>query len=117
MQEGIPVFSEVEEDLIMSPSDLEKILNQHKDISAVLPVHVFGLPCRVKEIQQIIDQASRKSAPSVFFMMQHMPLGRSEMVSRWRILAMPRFEMGLTLSLQAMGLKLHEWRICPEILG
>ncbi len=57
---GVPLFAEVGDDLTLSPADLEKLLKQHRDIAVVLPVHTFGLPCRVKEIQQVVDNASKK---------------------------------------------------------
>jgi dTDP-4-amino-4,6-dideoxygalactose transaminase len=54
---GVPLFAEIEDDLTLSPSDLESILASHEDIGAVIPVHMYGLPCRVDEIQQVIDAA------------------------------------------------------------
>lgn len=57
---GIPVFAECEDDFTLSPSDLEVLLSRHKDVAVVLPVHTYGLPCRVDEIQQVVDEASRR---------------------------------------------------------
>ncbi|MEM2045741.1 MAG: DegT/DnrJ/EryC1/StrS family aminotransferase [Candidatus Bathyarchaeia archaeon] len=57
---GVPVFAEIENDLTLSPSDLEALLSRHKDVAIVLPVHTYGLPCRVDEIQQVVDEASRR---------------------------------------------------------
>lgn len=59
---GIPVFAEVEDDLTLSLSDLEELLHQHKDVGVVLPVHMYGLPCRVDEIQRVVGEASRQQS-------------------------------------------------------
>jgi dTDP-4-amino-4,6-dideoxygalactose transaminase len=58
---GIPVFAEIEDDMTLSPADLEELLNRHKDVAVVIPVHMYGLPCRVEEIQQIVDRVAKKS--------------------------------------------------------
>ncbi|MGE3267722.1 MAG: DegT/DnrJ/EryC1/StrS family aminotransferase [Chloroflexota bacterium] len=55
---GVPSFVEVEEDLTVSPSDLESLLSRYDDIAAVVPVHLHGQPCRVAEIQQVVDAAA-----------------------------------------------------------
>jgi dTDP-4-amino-4,6-dideoxygalactose transaminase len=61
---GVPVFAEVEEDLTLSPQDLEEVLARHEDVAVVLPMHTYGLPCRVDEIQQVVDDtAQRRSRP------------------------------------------------------
>lgn len=57
---GIPVFAEVEDDLTISPADLEELLYRHKNVDVVIGVHTYGLPCRVDEIQQVVDEAGRK---------------------------------------------------------
>ncbi len=57
---GIPLFAEIEGDLTMSPSDLEVLLAKHGDVTAVLPVHTYGLPCRVGEIQSVVEHARKK---------------------------------------------------------
>jgi dTDP-4-amino-4,6-dideoxygalactose transaminase len=59
---GVPVFAEVEDDLTLSLSDLEELLHQHKDVRVVLPVHMYGSPCRVDEIQHVVDEASRQQS-------------------------------------------------------
>ncbi len=58
---GIPLFAEVESDFTLSPLDLEALLSRHPDVGAVLPVHLFGMPCRIDEIQRIVDAASQKN--------------------------------------------------------
>jgi len=57
---GIPVFAEIEDDLTISPSDLEEFLARHNDVAVVIGVHTYGLPCRVDEIQEVVDEAGRK---------------------------------------------------------
>src|ERR1700693_1579639 len=60
---GVPVFAEIEDDLTLSPSDLEELLAGN-DVSAVIPVHTYGLPCRVDELQRVVDAAAaRRSQP------------------------------------------------------
>jgi len=54
---GVPVFAECEDDLTLSPADVATLLAQHEDVAMVMPVHTYGLPCRVDEIQTIVDQA------------------------------------------------------------
>jgi dTDP-4-amino-4,6-dideoxygalactose transaminase len=61
---GIPVFAEIEEDLTLSPSDLELLLDQHEDVAAVIPVHTYGLPAQVDEIARVVEAAgTRRSRP------------------------------------------------------
>ena len=61
---GVPLFAEIEEDLTLSPADIAQLLKQHDDVGAVLPVHTYGLPCRIQEIQDVVDEASqRRSRP------------------------------------------------------
>jgi len=56
---GIPVFAEVEDDLTLSPVDLENLLARHNDAAIAIGVHMYGLPCRVDRIQQVIDDANQ----------------------------------------------------------
>ena len=57
---GVPLFAEIEEDLTMSPRDLERLLARRSDVAVVLPVHTYGLPCRVEEIQRVVEGFRRK---------------------------------------------------------
>jgi dTDP-4-amino-4,6-dideoxygalactose transaminase len=57
---GVPVFAEIHDDLAVAPSDLEELLSQHDDVRMVVGVHPYGLPCRVDEIGQLVDDAGRK---------------------------------------------------------
>jgi dTDP-4-amino-4,6-dideoxygalactose transaminase len=61
---AVPLFAEIDEDMTISPADLEQLLARHDDVGVVLPVHAYGLPCHVDEIQQIVDAAAqRRSQP------------------------------------------------------
>ncbi len=57
---GVPLFAECQDDLTLSPSDLEQLLAQHDDVGAVIPVHIYGLPCRTAEIERVVADASRR---------------------------------------------------------
>ena len=57
---GQPLFAEVEDDLNISPSDLEQLLDRHPDVGAVIGVHVYGLPARAPELEAIVAAAARK---------------------------------------------------------
>lgn len=57
--QGIPLFADIDDDLTLSPDDLKLLLEQHSDVAAVLPVHTYGLPCKVDAIQQIVDDAAK----------------------------------------------------------
>src|SRR6185436_13709677 len=57
---GVPVFAEVNDDLTISTSDLEMLLEREPDVAAVMPVHIYGLPCRVDEIQALVDAYGRR---------------------------------------------------------
>lgn len=55
---GVPVFAEVEDDLTISPADLETLLSTHDDVAAVIGVHTYGLPCRVTETRDVVSEAA-----------------------------------------------------------
>lgn len=55
---GVPVFAEVDEDLTLSPSDLESLLSMHNDVAVVIGVHMYGLPCNVDSIRHAVERAS-----------------------------------------------------------
>lgn len=57
---GIPLFAECASDLTLSPGDLEELLAKHRDVSAVIAVHTYGLPARTGEIEAIVAEANRK---------------------------------------------------------
>ena len=50
-----PVFCDIEEDTFnINPDLIEPLITQNT--TAILPVHVFGNPCKVEKIQQIADR-------------------------------------------------------------
>ncbi len=52
-----PVFVDVDRDTMgLSPEKLEDYLKKSKDIKAVVPMHTFGHPCRIKEIQDVCNR-------------------------------------------------------------
>jgi dTDP-4-amino-4,6-dideoxygalactose transaminase len=54
-----PVFCDIcDTDMNMDPGRLEELITP--DTSAILPVHVFGYPCRVDEIARIADKHGLK---------------------------------------------------------
>ena len=51
---GIPVFAEIEpETMCMNPESVKKLLT--KKTKVVLPVHFGGMPCKLEELNHIID--------------------------------------------------------------
>ncbi len=58
---GTPLFAEVEEDLTMSPADLASLLAARRGVGAVVPVHTYGLPCRVDDLRHVVEEAARAS--------------------------------------------------------
>ncbi len=54
-----PVFCDIEEDTFnINPDMIEGLITQ--DTTAILPVHVFGNPCKVEKIQHIADKYGLK---------------------------------------------------------
>jgi dTDP-4-amino-4,6-dideoxygalactose transaminase len=62
---AVPVFAEIRDDLTLCPEDLDRLLaKHHPDVTAVLPVHTYGLPAQVDAIQQVVDRhAGRRGKP------------------------------------------------------
>lgn len=50
---GVPVFADIDDDFTLSPDDLQRVLSQHRNVRAVVPVHTFGHPCRVAELDDV----------------------------------------------------------------
>ena len=51
-----PMFVDIESDGVnISPEEIEKALT-HQQVRCVLPVHLFGEPCRIEEIKDICDR-------------------------------------------------------------
>ncbi len=65
---GVPVFADVQEDITLSPEDLEFLLKREKQVFAVLPVHLYGLPCKIDPIQQVIDRAAQAAGRPIRLM-------------------------------------------------
>jgi dTDP-4-amino-4,6-dideoxygalactose transaminase len=59
---GLPLFAECGPDLTLSPDDLADLLARHDDIAAVIGTHVYGLPCRTGEIQELVTAYSQKKS-------------------------------------------------------
>ncbi len=59
---AVPVFVDVEDDLTLSPADLEAVLHRHPDVAAVIGVHTYGLPCRVDAIQEVTAAAAARAS-------------------------------------------------------
>ena len=56
---GVPIFAEIEDDLTLSANDLDRLLEEHADTAAVIAVHMYGLPVRVREIEAAVARASK----------------------------------------------------------
>ena len=52
---AVPVFAEVSPYLTLDPQDLSALLQQHRDVAAVIGVHMYGLPCAVERIERIVS--------------------------------------------------------------
>ncbi|MCA9246865.1 MAG: DegT/DnrJ/EryC1/StrS family aminotransferase [Planctomycetales bacterium] len=55
-----PVFAEVRDDLTLDVDDLDSLLAAHPEATAVMPVHVYGLPCQVADIASIADKHAQR---------------------------------------------------------
>lgn len=54
-----PTFCDIEEDSFnINPESIEALITQ--DTTAIMPVHVFGRPCKVNDIQSIADKYGLK---------------------------------------------------------
>src|SRR5579863_7113625 len=58
---GTPLFADIDDDLNISVSDLERLLDQHGDsVGAVIAVHMYGLPARAREIEAVVARAGER---------------------------------------------------------
>jgi dTDP-4-amino-4,6-dideoxygalactose transaminase len=57
---GVPLLADIDDDLNLSVSDLERLLNEHDDVGAVVAVHMYGLPARAREIEEVVARASER---------------------------------------------------------
>ena len=60
-----PVFAEIEDDMTLSVSDMSELLENDHDIVAVIPVHAFGRPARVNEIQQAVNETNKRQSRTI----------------------------------------------------
>ncbi len=65
---GIPVFVDVENDLTLSPSDLADLLEKHDNVGGVIGTHVYGMPCQVEKLQEIVEDFSRQKSRPIFLL-------------------------------------------------
>jgi dTDP-4-amino-4,6-dideoxygalactose transaminase len=57
---GVPVFTEITDDLTLCPDDLAGLLEKNDDVFGVIPVHMYGLPARTDEIESVVSAAARR---------------------------------------------------------
>ena len=57
---GVPLFADINDELTIAVDDLKQLLDQHDDVAAVMPVHMYGLPCHVDQIKTLVDEYSQK---------------------------------------------------------
>jgi dTDP-4-amino-4,6-dideoxygalactose transaminase len=57
----IPTFVEIRPDGNISPDDLRRVLDNYEDVSAVIGVHMYGLPCDIDAIAEVTREASARS--------------------------------------------------------
>lgn len=54
---GVPVFVDVDpQTLNMDPADLERVIEKHKDVKLIVPVHFAGIPAEMDEIMKIAGE-------------------------------------------------------------
>ena len=52
-----PIFADVKEDTFnIDPDSIRELLKEHPDTKAILIVHLFGLPCDMDEIMEIVNE-------------------------------------------------------------
>jgi len=55
-QGGIPIFVDVDPQTgLLCPDSLDRMINKHPDIKAVIPVHIYGMPAPIEKIQPLCD--------------------------------------------------------------
>jgi dTDP-4-amino-4,6-dideoxygalactose transaminase len=57
---GIPLFADIGDDLNISVADLDRVLVENPETGAVIPVHMYGLPARAGEIEEVVHAASKR---------------------------------------------------------
>ena len=62
---GIPLFAEIENDLTISPADVDELLQQNDDVDIVVGVHMYGLPCRTSELEAVVRKWSERRSRKI----------------------------------------------------
>jgi dTDP-4-amino-4,6-dideoxygalactose transaminase len=63
---GSPLFIDIQDDLTMSPEDLENALLEHGDrVAAVVPVHTYGMPCATVAIRQTVEDHAKRTGLTI----------------------------------------------------
>jgi len=57
---GIPLFAEIDDDFNLCTEDLKQLLATHDNIGCVIPVHMYGLPCKTEMIESIVKTEAQK---------------------------------------------------------
>lgn len=57
---GIPLFAEIAHDFNIALDDVARLLAENPDVGAVVAVHMYGLPARARELEEIVAAASRR---------------------------------------------------------
>lgn len=57
---AVPVFVDIADDLNISVEDLATVLAEHSDVWGVVPVHMYGLPCRAQKIRELAEIAGKQ---------------------------------------------------------
>ena len=63
--DAIPTFVDIGEDGNISPRDLTAALEHYKDVSAVIGVHMYGLPCDVDGIEAAVRAAYARTGRTI----------------------------------------------------
>jgi dTDP-4-amino-4,6-dideoxygalactose transaminase len=58
---GIPLFADIADDFNIAIEDVERLLAENRNVGAVVAVHMYGLPVRARELEEIVAAASRRS--------------------------------------------------------
>jgi dTDP-4-amino-4,6-dideoxygalactose transaminase len=57
---GVPIFAEIDDDLNVATSDVAELLEANRDVGAVIAIHMYGLPARTQELEDVVAGASRR---------------------------------------------------------
>jgi dTDP-4-amino-4,6-dideoxygalactose transaminase len=55
-----PLFADIDDNLNISVSDVERLLSDHPDVRAVIVVHMYGLPAAASELERVVEAASSR---------------------------------------------------------